>query len=328
MAVFEIEQKNCKGFGMKCIKTHIHQVKQTKMGKLTRFTGALLSPIYWAAAHLYSVPGLKMHRYAFFKGMDLLIRQKFGLEYIYNLLFFPMDSVRYFEYDFLWHALYKKPLEGNFLDISSPRLILAILMSKFRKLNVEIVNPDQKDLSATRELMNACGYSDRCRFRDSLIADLDFRAESFDIITSISVIEHIPGEEDKAAVEKLWQILRPGGSLILSVPCAREAFEEYIDFDEYGLLTPGEDGFVFGQRFYDEILLEKRIFSITGKPITQAIYGENKSGALKENRQEKISTPDYPFWREPLMMGKEYSYFQSISDLPGWGVIAMEFIKQ
>lgn len=328
MAVFEIEQKNCKGFGMKCIKTHIEVVKQAKMGKLTRFTGALLSPIYWAAAHFYSVPGLKIHRFVFFKGIYLLIRQKFGLEYIYNLLFLPMDSVRYFEYDFLWHALHKKKLEGNVLDISSPRLILAILMSKFRKLNVEFVNPDQKDLSATRELMNACGYSDRCKFSDSLIANLDFPSDSFDIITSISVIEHIPGEGDKAAVAKLWQMLRPGGSLILSVPCAREAFEEYIDFNEYGLLTPGEDGYTFGQRFYDEILLEKRIFCITGTPLNLAVYGEKTAGFFIGNRQNKISNPDYPFWREPFMMGKDYLFFKSISDLPGWGVVAMEFVKQ
>lgn len=312
---------------MKKIQTHIIQVKQLKIAKLTRLKGALLSPLYWAAAHWYGVPGLKLHWYAFLKGLDLLFKQKLRLDYIYNLMFFPMDSVRYFEFDFLWRTLNKKTLEGKLLDISSPRLLLAILKSKCPQLSVEIVNPDRNDLNVTRELMDACGFSDRCQFYNSLIADLDYRAETFDLITSVSVVEHIPGEEDREAIKRMWQLLRSGGRLILSVPCAKEAFEEYIDFNEYGLLPSDKYGFVFGQRFYDEILLEERIFSITGKPVSQAVYGEVESGSFVKNRQEKVSNPDYPFWREPLMMGKEYSYFKSISDLPGWGVIAMEFIK-
>jgi hypothetical protein len=48
------------------------------------------------------------------------------------------------------------------------------------------------------------------------------------------VLEHIP--EDRDALEKMRNLLESGGKLLLSVPCAAEAFEEYIDFDEYGLL--------------------------------------------------------------------------------------------
>lgn len=327
MVVSEIKQKNSKGYGLNTIKTNIPQMGCAKRGELVKLKGALLSPIYWVAAHWYGVPGLNIHRWAFNKGMNLLLKQKLGLGFAYNLMFSPMDSVRYFEFDFLWRTLKKNRVEGNFLDISSPRLIIAMLMSKHLHLRMEIVNPDRNDLYKTRELMAACDLFDRCRFNDSVIADLDYQAETFDIITSISVVEHIPGNMDREAINKMWRLLRPGGRLIISLPCAREAFEEYIDFNEYGLLKPDKDNFVFGQRFYDEVLLEDRIFSITGKPISKAIYGEKKLGSFIENRQDKISRPDYPFWREPLMMGKDYRYYNSIDELPGWGVIAMEFFK-
>jgi hypothetical protein len=34
-----------------------------------------------------------------------------------------------------------------------------------------------------------------------------------------------------------------------------------------------------------------------------------------------------PFCREPYMMGREYRYFESIDELPGMGVIGLEFRK-
>ena len=113
----------------------------------------------------------------------------------------------------------------------------------------------------------------------------------------------------------------------MSVPCAGEATEEYIDYNEYGLLNEDENSFVFGQRFYDRELLDSRIFDVTGQPIRICVYGEKKYGMFIENRDQKFSSPDYPYWREPYMMGRNFKEFSSINDLPGWGVVAMEFRK-
>jgi hypothetical protein len=35
----------------------------------------------------------------------------------------------------------------------------------------------------------------------------------------------------------------------------------------------------------------------------------------------------YPIWRESYMMADEYKMFSSIEELPGEGVIMLEFIK-
>jgi len=130
-----------------------------------------------------------------------------------------------------------------------------------------------------------------------------------------------------AALKQVWELLRPGGRLLISVPCAAEALEEYVDFNEYGVLNTDNEGYVFGQRFYDEELLESRIFRILGRPNRTRIFGENCPGAFLANRSEKVWGGLYPFWRESLMMASEYRYFKRIREMPGIGVIAMEFVK-
>jgi hypothetical protein len=42
---------------------------------------------------------------------------------------------------------------------------------------------------------------------------------------------------------------------------------------------------------------------------------------------KRLLGPFYPFWREPYMMATEYKSFTSIDELPGEGVVMLEFIK-
>jgi SAM-dependent methyltransferase len=139
----------------------------------------------------------------------------------------------------------------------------------------------------------------------------------------MSVLEHIP--QDVQAMQKMWELLKPGGRLLLTLPCAAEASEQYIDQDAYGVLEPDE-GFFFFQRLYDQYLLEERIFAVAGQPRQRVIYGERSPGTLRritERRGDLL----YPFWREPYMMGQDFGYFKELGELPGEGVIALEFEK-
>ena len=123
-----------------------------------------------------------------------------------------------------------------------------------------------------RCLIQSMGIQERCRLHDCLISDAPFKPETFDLITSISVIEHIP--DDRSAVQKMWSLLKPQGHLWITVPCSSKSSEQYIDRDEYGILSPAESGFFFWQRFYDSQALEDRIFTLTGPPSRRAVYGE------------------------------------------------------
>jgi SAM-dependent methyltransferase len=288
--------------------------------------GGVLSPIYWLLAYYYRVPGLQFRGQCAMLGLRLLLNRKGPIAYstIYSFFFWPMDSVRYFEFDFMWRALANTTIQ-HYLDVSSPRMLPTLLLLRQRTLSAELLNPDSKDLTLTTALIKASGLSDLCHFHNCLIGEAPFAPESFDVITSISVVEHIP--QDTQAIRKMWAMLKRGGRLLLSVPCAAETSEEYINQNEYGVLEPDKSGFVFWQRFYDQPLLQERIFSITGQPHRKIVYGEKKAGTIIENMRRKRADPKYPAWREPYMMGQEYGCFKSISDLPGQGVIAMEFVK-
>ncbi|TFG60609.1 MAG: class I SAM-dependent methyltransferase [Deltaproteobacteria bacterium] len=293
---------------------------------LRAVAGLLLSPIYWLLARRYRTPGLSFHARCVRLGARLLLqgRGNVSWNFLYMLLAFPMDSTRYFEFDFSWNTLADVPM-SRCLDVSSPRLLPLMLALHRRDIVVDLLNPDVEDLHHTADLVDACSLGARCRLHGRLVTEAPFSPGTFDAITCISVIEHIP--EDTDALRTMWKMVKQGGRLLLTAPCSAEALEQYINRYEYGILEPGEDGYTFWQRLYSEELLRERVFSVTGMPIRKVIYGEKTAGSLQRNAAQKRSHPYYPYWREAYMMGRDCTYFSRIEDLPGEGVVAMEFIK-
>ena len=299
-----------------------------RMSRIKRLAHVLLSlflsPICWVLSYLTHTPGLKFRYLCALKGLQLLIK-KSNFITAYGLIVAPLDSVRYFEFDFMWHAV-KKIKVQSYLDVSSPRMLPLMIVDQVGNLEADIINPDKKDLPDTILLAKSLGIAKRCRFHDRLLEDVSLKLNSYDLITSMSVVEHI--EDDKKAIQKMWDLLKPGGVLMISVPCAAKASEEYTNLNDYELIEADENGFVFWQRYYDEELIKKRIYSVTGIPVKFRIYGEKKAGSYHANVMQKRSNPFYPYWQEPLVTGLQYNYKSQLSELVGMGVIAFEFVKK
>ena len=289
--------------------------------------GLGLRPLYGMLARRKGALGMAVRSESFDLGLQLLFRRKapIDLKTIFFLLCYPMDSTRYFELDFL-HERIPSGTTGTALDVSSPRLGFTLLLGKLAGLHWELINPDASDMEETRRMIEAAGLASECHLHSCLIDEAPFEPASMDVVTCISVLEHIP--DDAGAVRKMWELLKPGGKFILTVPCAKEHSEQYMNQSEYGVLKPGEDGHVFWQRFYDEALLKDRIFKTTGAPALMRIFGEKEPGALQANAREKRTQRYYPFWRECYMVARDYQMFDSIRSLPGEGVCAMEFVKR
>lgn len=278
----------------------------------------LATGAYLGAAALLGGPGIAVRVRLGLLGLQSLRAGERDLAY--DLLFQPMDSVRYFEFEFARNAISKIGSRSRrYLDLSSPRLFPLTTLLRFPELHGTLSNPDEQDLAATRRHASSLGLHG-VRFLRCGAEEIE---GAFDVITSLSVFEHIP--DDRAAVEAIWRHVEPGGRLVVSVPCAREAFEEYVDFDPYGLGAPEAHGFYFGQRFYDEELLATT-FAACGRPSATAVFGEKRAGVFVQDRLAKASGR-WNAAREPLAMATAWRRFDRIDDLPGLGVVGLVFDK-
>lgn len=291
----------------------------------TRLKGILLSPFYLMLSRIKGVPGISFYLRCIATGINLLFRGRISLNTGYNLIFNPMDSTRYFEFHEVWNSLENLNFK-RLLDVSSPRLMPLLILKATPEAKAFLINPDSSDLQETKQLANALNLQSHCEFSDVTLEEAGFAPCSFDLITSISVLEHIP--QDKIVVETMWSLLRPGGKLILTLPCMAQPLTQYISHNQYGVIEAGDDGYTFWQRYYNHERLESSIYSITGRPTRTVVYGEKKYGLFFRNASMKrLLGHRYPFWREPYIMATEYQSFNSTNDLPGEGVIMLEFIK-
>lgn len=108
--------------------------------------------------------------------------------------------------------------------------------------------------------------------RDFLEAELE--AESFDVITNISVIEHFEGELDSVAMAKSAKLLKPGGLYLLTTPLNEgHARDWFLNQDVYG--EKYESKPVFFQRHYDVESFGKRIVEASGlKEVSRTYFGD------------------------------------------------------
>jgi SAM-dependent methyltransferase len=314
-----------------CEKTYIRVPSRrvlTPPDKIVRATkGSLLSPVYWLLAQGYRLPGLRFGIDSLVLGIRSLLGKNGDISYadIYRMLFWPVESTRYFEFGSAWRFLSRFPI-SRYLDVSSPRLFPITVLIHKREATADLLNPDDKDLQLTTGIVRARGLESRCRLWNCLLEEAPLEPASFDAITSISVVEHIP--RDQEAIRRMWELLRPGGRLVLSVPCAAIAEEQYVDADHFGLQQPDANGFFFLQYVYDDSLLQERFYRVIGSPTQFAIYGEREPGSLLQGLLQKWSGATYPKWKEPYLMARDFHRYDSLQDLPGEGVIVMEFDKK
>ena len=285
----------------------------------------MLTPVYFAAAWLLGAPGIAVQLNCALLALRLFFAGRISAGSCYFLMFSPMDSTRYFEFHEVLKSLTAAPF-SRWLDVSSPRLVLLLLLLRNKKAAAELINPDGSDARQTAALAAALGLAGRCAVTEKTIETAGFAPGAFDLVTCLSVLEHIPG--DRRALETMWSLLRPGGRLVLTLPCMAEPLEQYISRNDYGVLRPEADGYTFWQRFYDEERLRSVIYSLTGEPVKTAVYGEREPGLFFRNAGQKRGLGEfYPFWRESYMLAREYRYYKKISELPGEGVVLLEFIK-
>jgi SAM-dependent methyltransferase len=283
------------------------------------------SLMYWLAAHSYFLPGLYLQRYSTLFGLSLAAKRRPDLpkSLVYRLLNGTLESTTYFELDFAWKILTSSEADDkDYLDVLSPWLLPLLLMQRRQISRAIVVNPNGATVQAFQQLLDAAGLESKCEIIGRLLEDSSLAPGSFDVITSMSGPAQV--KNDSTLVATMWTLLKPGGRLIMSVPCTFHAAGGISshDWNEEADSRP----VLSSPRIYDPQLLQERIFSVLGEPTTAVVYGETAKAGLRQAKVDAL-VPGYPSPREPLAMARNWRCFSRVQDLPGRGVIVMTFDK-
>ncbi|HUP14464.1 MAG TPA: hypothetical protein VM848_00160 [Acidimicrobiia bacterium] len=275
----------------------------------------------YAIAH--DIPGLVFNGYGRAVGLRLLIaRQPLGWAYLIN----PVSIVRYWEFEFVAAEL---PNGINrAADISSPRLFSFWYASRHPDLCIDLLNPDPDDSTAS-SVMASTLKQPRVVPATKRIDELPMDV-SYDAIWSISVVEHISGAyDDTAAVRMMYDALRLGGHLILTVPVDRSHRDEFRSSDPYGTQEESEGKGFFFQRFYDERTMFERL--VRPLPAHDLVsirwFGERRQGHFSSYESDWIERGLARTVEDPREIADHYREYQSWSEMPGMGVCGIHVVR-
>lgn len=169
---------------------------------------------------------------------------------IYRLLV-PLEPWRVYELPRVASAAFA----GACLDVSSPKLLASTLAHEGagRWVAVDLL---EDEIARWRRLDPGLDL----RVEDARRLDLPDAA--FDAVVCVSVIEHVDGDGDAAAMAEMWRVLRPDGVLHLTTNVGPRAGEVHATRPVYapgGEDAPGGAGgrHFFERRYTDATLAER-----------------------------------------------------------------------
>lgn len=239
----------------------------------------------------------------------------------------PVSSTRYFEFPFVEACL--PTHQGSILDLSSPRLFSLDLARRYPALQVFMLNPDRNDIAVTAQIARRSHQANL----HTLAAGAELLpalADRFTAIWSISVLEHIAGAyDDRTVIRWLYEALRPGGHLIVTVPVDRHAWDEYRT-QAYYQRTPPRDGAgrAFFQRFYDRAAIEERLIASVGRSPRRIVwYGEREAGHFEAYIANVMQHGFAATIRDAAIFAQAYQIYPSWEAMPGVGVCGLCFVR-
>jgi SAM-dependent methyltransferase len=191
-----------------------------------------------------------------------------NLKQVLRTIINPFDITRDVEFGYLLKMLKRYNIRHDtILDISSP-FIMAYVLSGHSRVTKTDINPAESEMIKEGPNLN---------FQLEDGTQLSFQDNSFDLVYSISVIEHIHGNYADA-VQEMVRVLKPGGYLCLTFPVSAQHTEEWFDHRMYPAQYQ-KDGKAFFQYRFDRddvACLLSRLNHVD--LVDMSLYWEKKTG--------------------------------------------------
>lgn len=217
----------------------------------------------------------------------------------------PLDYFRYGELPLTRAALGPIKAGDRLLDLSSPKLLALHLAASGNK-HVTATDLLEENLVETRLAAKALHVDRELLIETTDGRKLPYPDQTFDHVFSVSVLEHIPGDGDTAALLEMKRVLKPGGSLVITVPCRPKAEDKFLHQDVYERAFDGSQP-VFWCRYYDQESLNQRLI----QPASMDLVGQQYLFELR------------PFWEWFCRLPKRSQ--QAL--MPFWPVLAVGLLR-
>ena len=231
----------------------------------------------------------------------------------------PIDYVRFRELDFALRAVERhQPSPRRVLDISSPKLIPLAVAHQYPTATVRATDIVQHEIDWVTRSARTLDLPNIQPERADARA-LGYDDASFNLVTSISVFEHIAPEigGELPAVREMARVLAPGGVAVLTVPFARNYFADYVAGAVYERTgSPGEP--TFFQRFYDRPLLQRNIIAASGLELLDLRFIEERYFLANPRRRMAHyinASPRQRLWFGPAYPLLSHIFLSSPKDL-------------
>ena len=158
-------------------------------------------------------------------------------------------------------------LPAEILDVGSPKCF-GLFLASTQSCTVEMTDISPLNLDEYGTMWDSVRPQAKGHARFSLqdARGLTYKEDLFDIVYSMSVLEHVAGEVgDSAALSEMVRVLKPGGLLLFSVPFGSVYTEQWRN-GFAGAVEERNDGtYHFFQRIYDSHSLKTRLLQTLRK---------------------------------------------------------------
>jgi len=205
------------------------------------------------------------------------------------------------------------------LDIGSPKL-LSIYFAACLKSEVHATDIQDRAISTRyepefRSYASVFGASGDYRVALQDARRMEYDDNSFDVVYSISVIEHIPDEGDSEAVREIGRVLKPGGIAVIEIPYAKKERNTFVEQQVYERRYTGES--VFYQRHYDDESLQRRLVSPSQlRLLSRMCFIERYSFELYWSKIPELLKVPF-LWLEPVFSSVNHTEFSGFNGEKG-----------